>query len=127
MIGESAIDRVGVDDIRSLKTHLSDMAERVKAPDMAGYVAAHRRFHSVLIDLAGNSILSRFCKALLDMSDQILTSEPTQNFMTHYIQRSLANHKEILDAIGNRDKEGYRAAIDRHYGAIISFYLDEYE
>ena len=46
--------------------------------------------------------------------------------MHQYLQRSLTNHQEILQAVGNRDKEGYRAAIDRHYGGIINFYLDEH-
>ena len=126
-IGESSIERADVDDIRRIKTFVNDMAERADVLGMEEYWLAHKQFHSVLIDLAGNSILSRLYEALLDMSDQVLTAEPTKNFMNNYLPRSLAVHKEISEAISNRDKEGYRAAIDRHYGGIVSFYLDEYE
>lgn len=126
-IGESSIERANVNDIRRIKHLVKDMAERVEILDLDGYWAAHKQYHSVLIEMAGNSVLTRLYDALLEMSEQILTAEPTRNFMVNYLPHSLAVHQEILEAISNRDKNGYRAAIDRHYGKIISFYLDENE
>ena len=90
-------------------------------------IAQGKQFHLTLLSTVKNSILYRISSTLLEMTDQLLTKEPTQRYLLNYLPRSLAKHKSILDAFKKYDLHQLRASIDNHFIELERFYMEEYE
>ncbi|WP_251049889.1 GntR family transcriptional regulator [Streptomyces sp. ISL-86] len=84
--------------------------------DLAAVMAADRGFHAEIVRSAGNQILCRLYDQLRDrqlrMGVALLHAHPDR------IERSLAEHAEILDALRAGDAETAAAAVRAHVGRV---------
>ncbi|MFH7597704.1 GntR family transcriptional regulator [Streptomyces racemochromogenes] len=84
--------------------------------DLAAMTAADRCFHAEIVRHAGNQILSRLYDQLRDrqlrMGVALLHAHPER------VERTLAEHAEILDALRAGDREAAAAAVRGHVGRV---------
>ncbi|MER7337304.1 GntR family transcriptional regulator [Streptomyces sp. NPDC000075] len=84
--------------------------------DLAAMMAADRCFHAEIVRHAGNQILSRLYDQLRDrqlrMGVALLHAHPDR------VERTLAEHAEILDALRAGDREAAAAAVRGHIGRV---------
>ncbi|MEV6954137.1 GntR family transcriptional regulator [Streptomyces sp. NPDC051183] len=84
--------------------------------DLAAMMAADRGFHAEIVRSAGNQILSRLYDQLRDrqlrMGVALLHAHPER------VERTLAEHAEILDALRAGDAETAAAAVRAHVGRV---------
>lgn len=127
MIAELALEKVTEGDINKLEKIFKNMSNSVESIDYENYLKLNKQFHLTLLSTVKNSILYRISSTLLEMTDQLLTKEPTQRYLLNYLPRSLAKHKSILDAFKKYDLHELRASIDNHFIELERFYMEEYE
>ncbi|MFJ4775351.1 GntR family transcriptional regulator [Streptomyces sp. NPDC088762] len=86
------------------------------AGDLAAMMAADRAFHAEIVRSAGNQILCRLYDQLRDrqlrMGVALLHAHPDR------VERSMAEHAEILDALRAGDAESAAAAVRGHIGRV---------
>ncbi|MGW0393131.1 GntR family transcriptional regulator [Streptomyces sp. NPDC003042] len=84
--------------------------------DLAALIAADRCFHAEIVRSAGNQILSRLYDQLRDrqlrMGVALLHAHPDR------VERTLAEHTEILDALRAGDGRAAAAAVRGHIGRV---------
>ncbi|MET9695383.1 GntR family transcriptional regulator [Streptomyces sp. NPDC006529] len=86
--------------------------------DLSALIAADRCFHAEIVRSAGNRILSRLYDQLRDrqlrMGARLLHAHPER------IEKTLAEHTEILDALRAGDADGAAAAVRGHVGRVAA-------
>lgn len=79
------------------------------------HVEFDRRFHFGLAEASGNSALVLAIQALWTPREQALYMRLENHFHTEAVwQRSIIEHREILEAIKRQDPKAARAAMHRH-------------
>lgn len=79
------------------------------------HVVHDRRFHFALAEASGNSALVLAVQALWMPREQALYMRLENHFHTEAVwQRSILEHREILEAIKRHDAKSARAAMHRH-------------
>ncbi|MDR3409450.1 MAG: FadR/GntR family transcriptional regulator [Formivibrio sp.] len=79
------------------------------------HVEFDRRFHFGLAEASGNSALVLAIQALWTPREQALYMRLENHFHTEAVwQRSILEHREILEAVKRRDSKSARAAMHRH-------------
>ncbi|MFJ8011828.1 GntR family transcriptional regulator [Streptomyces sp. NPDC096339] len=86
------------------------------AGDLPGMTAADRAFHAEIVAATGNQILGRLYDQLRDrqlrMGVAVLHAHPER------LERTLAEHTEILDALRAGDADTAAAAVRGHIGRV---------
>lgn len=126
-VGALAINKASKKNLQFLEGVFHEMAARVEATDYEGYLSANRKFHWALLRFADNPILYRIAAALLDMTDQLLTKEPTRQYLAVDLPQSLEKHKKILEAFKTADSAGLTEAVNHHFDELRKFYLEDYD
>ena len=104
---ESAIGRVGRDDLRRFREQHESTAEAVSH---AEWDTANAAFHEYQVDLAGNALLSRFYRELsVNLMMQVIRGGKLEGGA--YLP---TEHAAIVDAYEAGDLEAARAAIRAH-------------
>ena len=119
---ELAILRAGEDAIHEMEAILQEMYKDPRL--VASKTPQHKRFHQVMLESTGNSLLISIGEPLLNTFwrlDQsrviVLTEEP---FSVEEVDR----HAALLDAIRRRDLSNTRQLIDRHlFGACSKYHI----
>lgn len=97
---------------------LEEQRRHAAGGDLAAMMAADRAFHAEIVRDAGNQILCRLYDQLRDrqlrMGVALLHSHPDR------VERTLAEHAEILDALRAGDEEAAAAAVRGHIGRVGS-------
>ncbi|MFB7052799.1 GntR family transcriptional regulator [Streptomyces vinaceus] len=97
---------------------LEEQRRHAAGGDLAAMMAADRGFHAEIVRSAGNAILCRLYDQLRDrqlrMGVALLHAHPER------VERSLAEHAEILDALRAGDAETAAAAVRGHVGRVES-------
>ncbi|MEV7542926.1 GntR family transcriptional regulator [Streptomyces sp. NPDC089915] len=95
---------------------LEELRRYAARGDLAAMMAADRCFHAEIVRHAGNQILSRLYDQLRDrqlrMGVALLHAHPDR------VERTLAEHAEILDALRAGDREAAAAAVRGHIGRV---------
>ncbi|MEU8431807.1 GntR family transcriptional regulator [Streptomyces sp. NPDC029216] len=95
---------------------LEELRRYAARGDLAAMMAADRCFHAEIVRHAGNQILSRLYDQLRDrqlrMGVALLHAHPER------VERTLAEHTEILDALRAGDREAAAAAVRGHIGRV---------
>ncbi len=91
---------------------LAEQSELLEAGDSGAFIDADRRFHGVIVEVAGNSVLHDFYESLRDrqirMGLRAVTSRPDRG------QTVIAEHKAIMDALMSGDAALADAAVKAH-------------
>jgi DNA-binding GntR family transcriptional regulator len=85
------------------------------APGMAAFARADRHFHRAIVHAAGNAILTRLYDALRDRQQRIAAVSLARN--PGDAERFVAEHREIVEALGREDGEAARARVSEHLRA----------
>ena len=98
--------------IARLTELLERQREQAAAGDLAGAAVTDRCFHAEIVRSGGNEILSRLYDQLRDrqlrMGVAVMHAHPDR------ITKTLAEHREILDALRAGDPEAAVAIVHRH-------------
>ena len=99
-----AIEKISQDDIKKLETFIRAMEEGdCQGPeDIEKYRKYHRIFHETLLQIAGNRRLAQICNGLDNQTSRFSKIIFSNN---EHLMASLKRHKEILEAIKNKDRD----------------------
>ncbi|MDA5284347.1 GntR family transcriptional regulator [Streptomyces sp. NPDC054904] len=102
--------------LERLAALLAEQRRQAAEGDIAAAMTADRCFHAEIVRHAGNAILSRLYDQLRDrqlrMGVALLHAHPDR------MDRTLAEHAEILDALRAGDAEAAAAAVRGHIGRV---------
>ncbi|MET9605093.1 GntR family transcriptional regulator [Streptomyces sp. NPDC006512] len=102
--------------LERLAALLAEQRRHAADGDIAAMMTADRCFHAEIVRHAGNQILSRLYDQLRDrqlrMGVALLHAHPDR------VERTLAEHAEILDALRAGDVEAAAAAVRGHVGRV---------
>lgn len=95
-----------------LAAHLADMRRCRDADDVRGLAESDRAFHAVMVEAAGNAVLTRLYGSLRDRQTCLIVTsarvDPGRK------DRAVSEHTEILDALAGTDEERFRALVGAH-------------
>lgn len=112
-IAALAAERATAEQLTELTAILEDQARQIAEGETG--MEADTRFHSTLAEAAGNQVLVRLAEAIVDsLRETRERSLQTQGRPA----RSLAGHREILEAIQRKDAEKAREAMLKHLETI---------
>ncbi|MEU3772202.1 GntR family transcriptional regulator [Streptomyces sp. NPDC032472] len=102
--------------LERLAALLEEQRRHAAEGDLAAMTTADRCFHAEIVRAAGNQILARLYDQLRDrqlrMGVALLHAHPER------IERTLAEHAGILDALRSGDAEAAAAAVRGHVGRV---------
>lgn len=95
-------------DFDRLEQNLATQQEAIEAHDILAYYELNERFHSILMEIAGNTFITGMHKSLRRSSRPLSMLNMGQGLNMNL---SNAEHRRQLEALRRRDKEGGLAAI----------------
>ncbi len=98
-------------DLARLAAIHDDLERAAAANDIDGYFEANQAFHQEMQLIADNRWLSQ---AITDLRKVIKLSRHHSLFSDGRLKQSLAEHREILAALGRRDATGIEQAMREH-------------
>jgi DNA-binding GntR family transcriptional regulator len=102
-----AVERMDDADVERIRRYEQEAADAADDPNV--YIELNRRFHFEIYRLSGSARLRRFIDSLWSGIPPVTPlSVPSQ------MERSVRQHKEIVDALARRDKEAVRKALSMH-------------
>ncbi|KAA1424575.1 GntR family transcriptional regulator [Mumia zhuanghuii] len=110
--------------IRADLDALVDAAEQHRADgDLAGFTAADRQFHEVVVDAAGNAHVSRFYGSLRER--QMMVNAAAMGMSPERMESAVRDHRELARLIAGDDLDAFVAAVDAHLAssrhAVLGF------
>lgn len=97
-------------NIEAMETHLNDMHGLAMAGDVDGSLAAGQAFHDVILEACGNAPLVEIIKGLrlkISRFRTVIASARDQDTRA-------SEHRDILEALRERDPQHARQAMERH-------------
>jgi len=110
LAARQAASRLTEDDVRTLRKILDDMIEAGKNREADRMVHLDTEFHSTLVRIPGNKLLSQLLQA---WRFGYWTIVPT-GISSHNLQGLAARHGELLAALETRDPDKASHAMQRH-------------
>jgi DNA-binding GntR family transcriptional regulator len=80
--------------------------------DTAAFTTADRRFHELIVDAAGNAVLSAVYRTLRER--QTLFTSAIVRGRADRMQAAIDEHERIIETLRGDDEEAFRAAVDQH-------------
>lgn len=112
---EELYERVRPDEIESLAEILGDTYVTLQHGDMRPYVLADDAFHTKLVELAGNNVIS----TMLDqLKDQIQLIRVMVAVSPERVIRAAKEHEEILASLLDHDLQAGRQALRHHIDSV---------
>ncbi len=105
------VGNAGVDDVRAIETAAAACAAAAQAGDVAGQLAANRRFHARLHGLAGSRPAARLIDLLWDSTEAYRAFYYGLPGEAAEADRA---HRAIIDAVAAGDAEGVVRLQDAH-------------
>lgn len=114
-VGPRLCGAVDAERIARLRGLVARMGERARAGE--SFAPEDRSFHSVLLAAVDNPVIQELSDALWRVHMQVIpiVGVPTSSD----VDKTVAAHGEILDAIVADDPKTYAAAIDDHYCPLV--------
>jgi GntR family transcriptional regulator, transcriptional repressor for pyruvate dehydrogenase complex len=100
-------------DLVRMRAAISEMESALGSEE--AYIAADLQFHLTIAEATGNRVAAHLMHAL---RDQLHRALGTVYQIPHSAERSLAQHREIVEAIGARRPEEARASMHAHIGRV---------
>lgn len=100
-------------DLVRMRAAIAEMESSIGSED--DYIAADLEFHLTIAEATGNRVAALLMHAL---RDQLHRALGTVYQIPHSAERSLAQHREIVEAIGARRPDEARAAMQAHIGRV---------
>ncbi len=94
-----------------LKVH-EEMKRRRRERDTAGFTAADRRFHEIIVDGAGNTVLSEMYRSLRER--QTLFTSAMVRGRDDRMKAAIEEHEAILQALQGDDEALFLKAVNVH-------------
>jgi DNA-binding FadR family transcriptional regulator len=113
---EDALWHASPADIAGLRRHLAAMERAVAASHHVAFVQANWRLHAAIAAISPNALLSSLYTHLLDLIEQhTLCVLPTSDQpLSDYIAHRLELHRDLVDALDRRDRDGALRLIHEH-------------
>lgn len=90
-----------------------------------GYRAHNREFHATIHAMAHSRIMAETSQRMWDLSDFLINTTGITNPLASALSERQHDHREITEAIRDRDASAARAAMERHIVGTISVIRDE--
>ncbi len=100
-------------DLVRMRAAIAEMESGIGSEDE--YIAADLEFHLTIAEATGNRVAAHLMHAL---RDQLHRALGTVYQIPHSAERSLAQHREIIEAIGARRPDEARASMQAHIGRV---------
>jgi DNA-binding GntR family transcriptional regulator len=104
-------ERVSDADLGALRDVVEQIEATAAAADVAGFLLADRAFHLGMLELTGNRRLVRLVALLRDQTRIVGITELARE---GNLAKSAAEHRDILDALEQRDADKAEALMKRH-------------
>ncbi len=102
-----------------LRLLADDIVAGARASDLKRYLAADHIFHLTLLDLLGNRLL---VEVVSDLRSRTRLTGLVQLVKTSTLDRSAAEHHELLDLLQRGDGDGARDLMMRHIGHAVGWW-----
>jgi DNA-binding GntR family transcriptional regulator len=93
------------------ETH-AEMTQRMRERDTAGFTDADRRFHELIVDAAGNGVLSAIYRTLRER--QTLFTSVLMRGRADRMAAAVAEHDKILETLRGDDEAVFCQAVNDH-------------
>jgi GntR family transcriptional regulator, transcriptional repressor for pyruvate dehydrogenase complex len=100
-------------DLVRMRAAIAEMESGIGSED--DYIAADLEFHLTIAEATGNRVAAHLMHAL---RDQLQRALGTVYQIPYSAERSLAQHREIIEAIGARRPDEARASMQAHIGRV---------
>ncbi len=120
-LARRAAEHATNEEITEMQNILDRQAQRMKAGELA--IEEDNDFHYAIALAADNSVVLKVLDVLMDLLRD--TRERSLQVQGRP-ERSMAGHREILDAIKRRDAAGAEAAMCRHIEAVEQIVLTKF-
>jgi DNA-binding FadR family transcriptional regulator len=100
-------------DLVRMRAAIAEMESGIGSED--AYIAADLEFHLTIAEATGNRVAAHLMHAL---RDQLHRALGTVYQIPHSAERSLAQHRQIVEAIGARRPDEARASMQAHIGRV---------
>lgn len=118
-IMEFVIDKTDPSRLDEVEKIVKEMEDAVSGKDYARYLDLNEAFHTMIADAACNPLISQLIRSLLTSTKSQLWREAiTEYFLRDNFQRSLQEHRMILDALRRGDRQAVKALIKRHFATV---------
>jgi DNA-binding GntR family transcriptional regulator len=98
--------------IETLTQRVDEMRAHRKAGDAKTFLEADRAFHEAIVGAAGNEILSKLYNSLRDR--QVRMGVPGIEMQPARMDKSIAAHQEMIDALGGNSVKRFRELVVSH-------------
>ncbi len=106
-----AAQRATASHIARLRTRVQQMQVTFRARDLAGFYVAGLDFHNVLVEAAGNDVLSRLYDQIKRQFRRYQAAMPR---LPHLQQDSIEEHRSILEAVERADANAASMLSEQH-------------
>jgi DNA-binding GntR family transcriptional regulator len=104
-------ERASDADLRALRDTVEQIEATAAAADVAGFLLADRAFHLGMLELTGNR---RLVRLVAQLRDQTRIAGITELAREGNLTKSAAEHRDILDALEERDADQAQELMKRH-------------
>lgn len=114
---ERAAERIQPEELAELERCCAEMDARIEAPgelDLDAYLAANDEFHHRLRAAAGSERLNKMLDQLVDQRVLVITAV---GYKREDLYRSHDHHKQLVEALRDRDGRSAAALMRAHVGA----------
>lgn len=115
-----AAQQFSMDDIGGLRDLLSEEEKCIEAGDVEGFVRTNARFHATIFAMADLADARKMIDSARFEVDRVLRLR--QGFYLDNMERSHAEHGELVNAIVRHDAEGARETMLRHLTQLRSIF-----
>ncbi len=122
-----AIDRASPQAIDKIEVILGRMREATRAKDSVEYLSANRDFHVAIAEAADNPPLRNALCALMEIITQQLLEKVNLGYVLESIEKSLNEHRDILGAIKDQDKEAGAKTMKVHFEELEKYLKRRYD
>ena len=105
--------------VQVLEPELAAMRATRKTGDLSALVEHDRHFHELIVDAAGNAILSRTYQGLRDRQLTIVAAQMRQS--ASRIDNAIAGHSRLVDLLRSGSKKEFVAASREHVENAMAF------
>ncbi len=111
-----AVQKISEQDINNLETIVQQMEEAVLSGDALYFSNLNSKFHKCIIRISENKKLMEICDNLYKQSEHWIKALGVPERLRH----SLEEHKEIYQALREKDVESSRQAMHTHLENVIT-------
>lgn len=118
----ACINKASPTAAEALQLTLASMEKTISDGEIFQCTRQDQRFHEQLIEYAGNSRLKNIYDQLACQQLRFMTTILNDAVLAN---RSLAEHREIVDAISRKDTSSAEKSLHNHYKNIKQYYVDK--